>query len=263
MVRTHQPIGQATHGLLKQSRKFQSYYSIRIYWSETNHSYCSAAIVKSSDTIKLIPNDGGSDIAIHRELLCFFSPYYTAALKGNFFEAQKDCLSVGVNKELLDAFVAWIYTGEIESTTRLQALEELHILLYVFADQVDVLSLRRQVIDYMTIDEAGLPYYRVVLHALTNLPETSPLRQYLLAAYIAHWHPNIDENDSYLEMREEDPSRALPDFLYQVMKGVGFRKKVDAPGCLCCNSACAYHEHESVEEWEASEFFRHYPLPHY
>ncbi|KAI5211703.1 hypothetical protein E4T38_01137 [Aureobasidium subglaciale] len=77
---------------------------------------------------------------IHRELSCYFSPYYTAALEGEFSEAQKDTITVNLDHDTAKDLVFWLYSGQIISDISTYLFD-----LYVFADEKDMLALRRSV----------------------------------------------------------------------------------------------------------------------
>ncbi|THX83213.1 hypothetical protein D6D04_03081 [Aureobasidium pullulans] len=219
MTRAVQPIGRVTYGLLEKSK-----------------------------TIKLVSNKGNTTVSVHKELLCFFSPYYEAALKGNFTEATTDSLQVDLTNRALKMFVRWIFTGEVASPRCLSH----DFNLYIFADLVDIVALRRMIMTRIQGYSEDIPEYSAVKLALMNLPEFSPLRAWILHIYISHWEPAHDDRDPYPTDTADDPDNTLAAFMYQVARGLAVRESVDAASCLCCNSDCGYHEHESMAEWEAT-----------
>ncbi|KAI4744540.1 hypothetical protein E4T50_05141 [Aureobasidium sp. EXF-12298] len=206
----------------------------------------SAAITKSTETIKLSSKRAKVVVSVHRELLCFFSSYFSAALNGKFLEAQKDYFEVELLGQRLKSFVTWIYTGGMT-----QAAMGHDIDLYVFSDQVDIMALRRAALNQVAKKKRLLAYdHLAYLHQ--NLAQTSPLLRYTTDFYIAHWEPSDDSDDPCCLDDDTDPDHLLAQFLYQVLKGVATRRLVDSPGCPCCNDICRYHEHSSKEEWEAT-----------
>lgn len=183
-------------------------------------------------------------MSIHKELLCFYSPYYSAALNGKFLEAQKDLFEVDLSDKDLHRFATWIYTGE-----RPSPMVNCDVMLYIFADQVDILALRRTIIGgFMNT----IPRYSLAKIILKDLPQNSPLQKFLLDTYVAHWQPKHDQKDPCLLDSNADPNHLLAAFTYRVMEGLALRKMRNPPGCPCCNIACSYHEHSSKEEWKAS-----------
>lgn len=142
----------------------------------SNHSRLtgrSAAIMKSSKIITLVSNkDDEDDVTVHKELLCFFSPYYAAALNGKFLEAQKGQFEVDLNGEDLRMFIAWIYTGEL-TTGSLQNAN-----LFIFADQVDILALRRDILSQLSKENHHMLRYDIVKHVLKNVTQQSQIEHW-------------------------------------------------------------------------------------
>lgn len=84
----------------------------------------------------------GAVQSVNKALLCYFSSYYAAALNGRFAEARQEIFSVDLSGKQLQAFINWIHTGRLD----LHIWErEDRVKLYIFADLVDVLALRRQI----------------------------------------------------------------------------------------------------------------------
>ncbi|THY18955.1 hypothetical protein D6D01_07163 [Aureobasidium pullulans] len=191
---------------------------------------------------------GITTVSVHRELLCFFSPYYKAALKGIFTEATTDSLEVNLTSGTLKMFVKWIYTGEVASMEPFSR----YFNLYIFADLVDMIALRRMIMTHIQDYEEGIPSYSAVKLGLMNLPESSPLRAWTLNVYISHWEPACDDHNAYPTDTAGDPDNTLAAFMYRVARGLAVRESVHVGGCLCCTRNCGYHEHESKEEWEAT-----------
>ena len=75
--------------------------------------------------------------------MCFFSSYYAAALNGKFIEAKNDRFEVDLSEEHLHAFADWIYTGSFNMEFLSETEECLYVNLYLFADQMDIIALRR------------------------------------------------------------------------------------------------------------------------
>lgn len=55
-------------------------------------------------------------------------------------------------------------------------LYELYVRLYIFADQTDILALRREVKNYLVSPYRMMAFYNMIAHIHTSLPESSPLR---------------------------------------------------------------------------------------
>ncbi|CAD0100292.1 unnamed protein product [Aureobasidium mustum] len=212
--------------------------------------------MKSPETIKLASTKDGVVVSIHKGLLCFFSSYYAAALNGNFLEAEKDRFEVGLSGAQLQAFAEWIYTGTFNVHDRED--EFLFISLYIFADLVDIIALRRSAISH--IADLSIVSWSMVELILKNVTQNSPLRRHVSDNYIAHWMPTTDANRPRLPDSQTDSVYlvAHSNFMFELLKGVALRKVSadDATKCPCCNDLCKYHEHESDEEREASMLMR-------
>ncbi|KAH0157301.1 hypothetical protein KCU67_g7960, partial [Aureobasidium melanogenum] len=215
----------------------------------------SDALKKSSATIKLVSSQDGFEVSIHRELLCFFSSYYNAALNGKFLEATKDRFEVDLSEEHLHSFSYWIYTGSfnVELLSGSESEESLYVKLYIFADQMDILALRRSAISHLA--DADPLTWDLVKLILMNLPENSPLRRSVLDMFIAHWTLEskwgLPEPDSPVD---HECFPALYKFMREVMAGITLRTSCpeESTECPCCIDLCRYHEHESEEEREAT-----------
>lgn len=216
----------------------------------------SKILTSSTEIIELKATEGSnpSTITVHLDLLCSFSRYYTAALKGNFQEAGKDFLSVKTSADILDMAIVWIYTGQLQTTnhnkTTLSA-EEL-IQLYIFADHFDFLALRRTIITYWTkVNQSScmIADDGNIGRAYDSLPENSPLLRYLVCLHVYHVEPWIE----YFVC-----SGAPADFLLAL---VGGKKRCRAErkrfgyleDCACCHNPCGFHEHESEGKRVASK----------
>jgi len=219
----------------------------------------SDALSKSSDVIELVSENGKLVVPVHKELLCFFSSYYSAALNGNFSEAQKNRFEVALSVERLKWFKDWLYTGEIP-TDQKHPLR--YMQLYIFADLVDIIALRRDVMGLLIQVTTFLAEYDEVRYVLENVTPHSQLYKWVRDCYSGHWNQESDEEDPCLFNNDTDPDHLLAAFMYEVMKGLAIRGSAqrdqsyegyeDWITCSCCNNPCEYHEHSCIEEWEAS-----------
>ncbi|KAH0335692.1 hypothetical protein KCU81_g8928, partial [Aureobasidium melanogenum] len=196
--------------------------------------------MRSSGTIQL-RSVHGTVQSVNKALLCYFSHYYAAALNGRFAEASQEIFRVDLSGKQLHVFINWISTGKLE----LQPWErEDRVKLYIFADLVDILALRRQI---MT-EKGRMERYREVGVVMSHLPSNSPYRRRTVDYYANHWKP---EDDIY------DPISSLEitihrTFLCEVVQSEARAKVNRHPGCPCCANVCNFHEHESEEEWHAT-----------
>lgn len=154
----------------------------------------------STKTIMLKATDG-TTVGVHKDLLVFFSKYYEPALDGYFPQAAQTIFDVDLSRENLQRFKTWLHTGELAEPEHQEGICdcENHVRLYIFADVVDILALRREVMNYMTAVRAPLPDWGPVRAIFSKLPQNSPLRRLVLRLFIAHWTPEDDSEDEYSE----------------------------------------------------------------
>jgi hypothetical protein len=183
---------------------------------------------------------------VHKELLCFYSQYYTAALMGGFAEAKNDTVTLNLSYPQMRDLVSWLYTGTIT------ACDEIYLMkLYVFADEKMMLALRRsimsKIVRSLDLDcpmqaQEALPY-------LKSLPQNSGLFLYLLD----HWAGVWSQTDSRFEMAACDSDKRIPRFFfYELLGKLGCMVQDGGPSIASLETACNFHEHLNHEEWNES-----------
>ncbi|THZ91632.1 hypothetical protein D6C82_09880 [Aureobasidium pullulans] len=197
-------------------------------------------VATPSETIQLCSSQGSIQ-TINKELLCYFSKYYRAALNGRFAEAHQQLFNVDLSGQQLTVFTAWIYTGQLEL---LKWNREDRLMLYVFADFAEILALRRQI---MT-EEGRMERYKEVGLAITHLPDNSPYRKRIVDHYARHWKTADDRYDGW-HPKDDAIYRGFWYQVWDVQAQEGWFKQ---PKCPCCRNPCNYHEHVNEEEWEAT-----------
>jgi len=236
-----------------------------------DYSHTSALITESAEMIQLQVTGIDKPVhAVHKSLLCFYSKYYDAALNGPYAEAKKTSFTVRCSANALALFISWLYTGSLGSVEREQDPGYRYFLgsflpLYVLADQIEVLALRRDVLTHLQLsavegDRSQPPMdCKVLQYTLKHLPVSSPMRDWLVDTYAHHWDSGSGGFVSDGDMR------SIPaDFLCQVLNGMardknGMMAEMSSdftcikPDCSCCFDICQYHEHQDEEEQEASK----------
>ena len=199
---------------------------------------------------------------VHRELLCYYSPYYTAALKGGFAEAQTNTITVDLSDEETADLVSWLYSGQIISSYYSQLFD-----IYVFADEKKMLALRRSLMSKIVLccnashedSEANeINYFGLddMLPYIYRLPPSCGLFRYLADFYVHHWILMPCD----VRFDKEDPDKRIPrEFYWYVIKALAAdRNRMITPKasnllCRCCqHSSCNYHEHVNGDEWGQS-----------
>jgi len=189
---------------------------------------------------------------VHKPLLCHYSTYYEAAIHGKFQEAENDYFDLGLDKPCAERFVRWLYSGKFYGPDEDDCTVEL-FQLYIFADEKDILALRRDVMTTLPQFDPYLSYQEIVL-PINSLPSSSPLYKFIVAWHANHWYP-----DSIDPGREDQAFESLPsEFTRLVIRGQQasreFARIKSKPSCACCASSCHFHEHKSYDEWRESEF---------
>lgn len=207
-------------------------------------TFSSRIKVTSPDTVHLRSMYGALQ-SINKELLCYYSPYYHAAIHGRFAESRQKIFQVDLTGKQLHVFVSWLHTGRLElhSWDR-----EDRIKLYIFADFVDILALRRQIVT----EPDRMERYREVGMVISSLPSTSPFRTRIADHYSNHWEPEDDKHDSISVLDIVSHREFLDDIKQSDCRAIANR--FNLVGCPCCGNPCRYHEHVNEEEWKASMF---------
>ncbi|THV63477.1 hypothetical protein D6D28_10653 [Aureobasidium pullulans] len=208
------------------------------------------------------PNTAPFKALVHKDLLCFYSPYHRAALKGEFAEAKQDFLTLDLPATQARRFVSWLYIGFF-LPKEFTALYE----LYVFGDQTENMALCRFVMSRLVQIRRGknandhglsLTTIEASMKTLNMLPTTLPLFRYIVDNLVNHWDAN-QLFDKKMCGSYDIPKEAL----FQIMSGLASKPVplvnvssgpvfVALSKCPCCRHQCNYHDHESMEEWKAT-----------
>jgi hypothetical protein len=180
--------------------------------------------------------------SIHKELLCYYSEYYTALFKRGSSGTKKDDIRLGLSSDSAHSLVCWLYTG----TT---ILEETHhlLLLYIFAVEKRMLALRRYIMskiiqDHELEDDSTRSY-------LGRLPYDCGLFRYLVDLWAIKWIPNSSPD----EMEDLGEDKSVPrKFFYHAMKKLAIMVHDQEASMATLKNPCNYHEHVSANEWNRS-----------
>ncbi|THW51757.1 hypothetical protein D6D22_00618 [Aureobasidium pullulans] len=229
----------------------------------TRADLCRDIVGRSSEMIQ-IQSQGNDDdklyrATVHKELFCFYSTYYTAAIKGQFSEAQKHLFTVELSYEQTRLFVTWLYSGRLEHQPDELIDEEDAYALYIFADQTDIIALRRTVMTFVT--DSTAKSLREVYHCdfdkiIPQLPEQSQLRRFLLEEATAFW---VDQSWNCVRelhdqiVTDEVLGGPLENFFKQLLEGVSEnveKEKIGEKTIGFPENPCDFHEHTNEREWE-------------
>ncbi|TIA46994.1 hypothetical protein D6C77_10376 [Aureobasidium pullulans] len=232
----------------------------------TRADLCKDIVGRSSEMIQ-IQSQGNDDdklyrATVHKELLCFYSTYYTAAIKGQFSESQKHSFIVELNYEQTRLFVTWLYSGRLEYHPDDGLDSEDVFALYIFADQTDVIALRRTVISFL-VDSAAQHYREIHLSDLhkivPQLPEQSQLRRFLLEEATVYGTGNYLQGLYDGIANDQTSEDCYGDSLKQLLEGVSEnieKKKAGEKTIGYPENPCDFHEHTNEREWSTSCNYR-------
>ncbi|THX78057.1 hypothetical protein D6D04_05966 [Aureobasidium pullulans] len=219
-------------------------------WSE---GVISEILRSSTETIELQSDPSKNKevfrSTVNKELLCFFSPYYVAAIKGHFSEAKQKLFTLDLTHAQTRAFTHWLGTGRYQYFCMGCGQEVPFRTLYLrrYARQSRPSQGR-----YVSFSQRVHSEYGKLL---PQLPKDSPLIPFCLDATVV----DLELNE-YLGIQTMKASRGvellrwLPeDRVRYIMEGVNERRKrinrEDKWHFLWGVNACDYHEHEIEEEW--------------
>ena len=130
---------------------------------------------------------------LHKDLLCFYSDYFRAALNGKFKEATERKLELpDVDTSLFDTFQVWLYTRDLEGPDDTHELFLFLADMWILGDQHQIPLLQNQVMDEMFAKNLELKLFTfwVVPRVYERTVEGSLLRKAVIE--IVAWKVNFD-----------------------------------------------------------------------
>ena len=117
---------------------------------------------------------------MHKELLCNIAPYFDAALKGSFQEAQEQTIEMpDEDAEVFEYFQLWAYTDCVvtETETEKDVTPMLLIKLYVFAEARCIPRLQNAALDVLIVRMTTKIPVGHLKFVYANTAENSSLRR--------------------------------------------------------------------------------------
>ncbi|KAH0274012.1 hypothetical protein KCU91_g5580, partial [Aureobasidium melanogenum] len=199
---------------------------------------------------------------VPEDLLCYFSRYYAALLRGGDAESGQDNITLELNSTQAQWFVTWLYTGRFPEDFDYPTLFQ----LYVFAEETEITALRRGIMTYIheQSHRRANPSTEDAAEAFDRLPKSSGLVRWIVERFALHGGADTlwDYPDFFVHV-----AHAFDNFYKHACPTV--RRLVFMDPCCSvihdygCDSncahpadmvkrgqACAYHEHSSPEEWK-------------
>ncbi|CAD0090637.1 unnamed protein product [Aureobasidium vineae] len=230
-----------------------------------SHTWTAGAIgdilTTSSKMLKCKANSDIFNVVVPEGLLCYFSRYYAALLRGNFAEAGQDSVTFELTAPQAKSFITWLYSGRFAEDLDYPTLFQ----LYIFADKTDVPALRADIMTHIhkRSHKKGMPPYGDAAEAFAVLSKSSGLVRWMVDRFAHH----SGTFDLYSEFDNHIRSACNNTYEY-TCRNTGCSVAADP----CCNvlytlgcegtncghranivkrgQACSYHEHESPEAWK-------------
>ncbi|KAH0337375.1 hypothetical protein KCU81_g8111, partial [Aureobasidium melanogenum] len=219
-------------------------------------------IITSNSKMLKCKASGDFNILIPEDLLCYFSRYYDALLRGNFSEAGQDNVTLELDAMQAKWFVTWLYSGRFPEDLDYLTLFQ----LYIFADKADIPAMRKDIMTHIhkrSHRRTG-PSVEDAFEAFDVLPKSSGLVRWILDRVTHHdvYLMGADHPEFYTHL-----DRAMDNIYHNLCRKTSCVVLSD-PCCnviddLACQNecghskdmvkkgqACAYHEHSSPEEWK-------------
>jgi hypothetical protein len=200
--------------------------------------------------IKSQKDDSGSEFCadVHKEFLCFYSPYYTAAIKGKFSESRSESFSLELDHTQTQLLVEWLYTGRCDHDLWQQVNNKNMHAFYIFADQTDMIAFRRSIVSCLITAGRAPPTPSDMAKVVSQLPDNSGLRLYLMEEAVGEMRAYEDRlvTEAEWKMRGYIPEDSPEEFWNRLVNGP---HDVWLPSL----NACDYHEHTDEEEWKMSK----------
>lgn len=200
--------------------------------------------------IKSQKDDSGSEFRadVHKELLCFYSPYYTAAIKGKFSESRNESFTLELDHKQTQMLIQWLYTGLCDPEPWHHVKNNEAYGLYIFADQTDIIALRRSIMTCVRRDLRGPATPSDMAELVSQLPDGSGLRLYLMEEAVKEMRGYEDRlvPEAEWKMRGYVPEDYPEEFWNRLVNGP---HDVWLPSV----NACDYHEHTDELEWKMSK----------
>lgn len=234
----------------------------------SSHTWTAEAvgnIITTNSKMLTCKASGDFNVSIPEDLLCYFSRYYYALLRGNFSEAGQDNVTLELDASQAKWFVTWLYSGRFPDELDYPTLFQ----LYIFADKTDTPAMRKDIMSHIHkhSHRKRVPPIRDAVAAFKVLPRSSGLVRWILDRFANrfddlfpgatrefHDHVQLAQGKLYEYLCRRtycvvfsEPWCNLIDDL-QCQNECGHPKEMVKRG-----QACAYHEHASPEEWK-SEF---------
>jgi hypothetical protein len=207
-------------------------------------------------SVILIVGTAKVQYTLHKDLLCFYSDFFRAALNGSFKEATEHRIELPeVQIDVFEAFQVWLYTQSLPRNeivpTKVYPEWSLLVGLWIFGDGHQTPLFQNNVMDAMLakVDEDLQVPTKVLNLAYDNTLPNSPLRKALTDIMVYRSKmPTGDNSDEIkltpLGVLEDWPKQACLDVIAEMSRG--WTNKAPRH-CIPKREKCHYHVHAKDE----------------
>lgn len=149
-------------------------------------------------TIKVSLDEAEDTFAVHKNFICFYSPYFKAAFNGSFEEGESQTLNLeDASPSAFAIFVNWLYTQRIEEPNSDKLTMSNLLELWLLADRILIPRLQNETL--AILNKARYEHYSggKFKRVYDNTHEGSPLREYLVSLAGTKCGANIKYPESY------------------------------------------------------------------
>ncbi|KAI9676800.1 MAG: hypothetical protein M1829_002895 [Trizodia sp. TS-e1964] len=151
------------------------------------------------DAITVLVGPTEDSFAVHKAPVCEVSPFFRAALDGNFRESKEGIIKLpDEDPKIFGCFLHWLYNKRLRTPTDgIDVLDKTNkkvipwmvlIQLYLLGERLQVAGFKNAAVDALALKSAkgqeALPAAHAIHHAYENTHDSSPLRRLLVDLFI-------------------------------------------------------------------------------
>jgi hypothetical protein len=182
-------------------------------------------------TVIIGTEDSKQTFIIHKDLICHYSPFFSAAFNGNFIEGTTQTMNLpDIDADIFGLLVHWLYTQQLDLDPKDRDSNVLPLAkLWRLAERCLITKLQNSIMDTLTplVEYAEKQNLKDFLHYAYESKEKSPLKR--LAANRMAWTVTAHALGAWIE-DEHLPEGILIDIVMSL-------KKDHVPGKVAGNNA--------------------------
>lgn len=196
--------------------------------------------LRDNTIVSLVVGKEKQVFKVQKVLLCSSSPFFRAALEGNFKEAAEQKIEFPEEQEdVVERFVLWLYSSSVLEKGETPCSLSLHFMIrfYVFAEARLITTLQNEASDLLGRHHDIPP----VAYAYSLTSSSSPLRRLVIDMTIRQGFRCLKDPGHYYSL-ELYPKQALIDLAKAQSQHISGPKEKDF-----WRTRCEYHNHAEGE----------------